>query len=41
MINPASNDVMLKHRIPANRKASKRRCNTATASFDNPVCWLA
>jgi hypothetical protein len=34
-INPATRFVVFSRGMPANSKASRRRCSTPTASFDN------
>jgi hypothetical protein len=40
-INPATKYVVFSRCVPAYSKASKRRCSTPTASFDNAVCRQA
>jgi hypothetical protein len=40
-INPATKYVVFSRSVPACSKASKRRCSTPTASFDNAVCRQA
>ncbi|MET0123795.1 MAG: hypothetical protein ABW124_22415 [Candidatus Thiodiazotropha sp. 6PLUC9] len=41
LINPATKYVVFSRSVPACGKASKRRCSTSTASFDNAVCRQA